>query len=125
MRYRFLLGGKRLDQDDWVTDADRQGAFGFETTFGKPDWPVAVALDYIGSANGRGVPGHAAAPGGHRPVPRGPVFNGGAFWRLGKRFNIGVDVRLSTGEVRIFGEDVQAGGVTTGLLLGWGWGGGE
>jgi len=51
-------------------------------------------------------------------------FNGGAFWRLGKRFNIGVDLRLSAGEVTLFGEDVKAGGGTLGLLLGWGWGGG-
>lgn len=54
----------------------------------------------------------------------GMWFNGGAFWRLGKKFNIGVDFRLSGGEVTLFGQDVQAGGATLGLLLGWGWGGG-
>ena len=54
----------------------------------------------------------------------GVWFNGGAFWRLGKKFNIGVDLRLSAGEVSLFGRDVQAGGAMLGLILGWGWGGG-
>lgn len=48
-------------------------------------------------------------------------INGGVFWRLGSRFNIGGTVRYSDAEVTIFGQDVQAGGLTYGLLLGWGW----
>ncbi|MGH9866612.1 MAG: outer membrane protein [Candidatus Polarisedimenticolia bacterium] len=46
---------------------------------------------------------------------------GGIFWRLGSRFNIGVSLRWSTGEVELFDVDVQAGGLQGGLLLGWGW----
>jgi len=51
----FLLGQKGLDSDDWGNssfgvDADSQPVFGVETTFGATSWPVAIALDYIGSA---------------------------------------------------------------------------
>jgi hypothetical protein len=46
---------------------------------------------------------------------------GGVFWRLGSRFNIGGTVRYSSAELEIFDRDVEAGGFTYGLLLGWGW----
>jgi len=49
-------------------------------------------------------------------------INGGVFWRIGERFNIGVDVRL------LFGSDIDIAGVSAdvdyeqfGLILGWGW----
>jgi hypothetical protein len=166
----FALGGKALDEDDWG-DADGQGLFGVKTTFGKPDWPVYVALDSIGS--GKTEQQLVTTPvlaevdlfqatsefdagvrkiwkaGKARPFVGGGFgiitgrqetniqlltiddtdstlglwLNGGCFWRLGKRFNIGVDLRLSAGEVELFGRDVQAGGTSLALLLGWGWGG--
>jgi hypothetical protein len=47
--------------------------------------------------------------------------DGGVFWRLGQRFNIGFDVRLSAAEVELFQVDTEAGGSHLGLLLGWGW----
>jgi hypothetical protein len=53
----------------------------------------------------------------------GVWIDGGCFWRLGKKFNIGLNARISRGEVTIEDEDIQAGGLTLGLLLGWGWGG--
>jgi len=47
---------------------------------------------------------------------------GGVYWRIGSRFNIGGDVRIS------FGSDLEAAGIEgdadyfqLGLLLGWGW----
>jgi hypothetical protein len=40
----------------------------------------------------------------------------GAFWRLGRKFNIEVDFRLSAGEVELFGQDVQAGGALLYIL---------
>ncbi|HET8947552.1 MAG TPA: hypothetical protein VFQ07_11275 [Candidatus Polarisedimenticolia bacterium] len=46
---------------------------------------------------------------------------GGVFWRLGRRFNLGGSVRWSDAQVTLFDNDVQAGGLTYGLLLGWGW----
>ena len=51
----------------------------------------------------------------------------GVFWTLGKRFNIGVDVRWSEAKVDLdFGsgvvaKDINAGGLHYGLLLGFGW----
>jgi len=57
----------------------------------------------------------------------GPWIDGGIFWRLGTRFNIGFDVRWSEAEVDLdFGgglvtNDIDAGGLHAGLLLGFGW----
>ena len=57
----------------------------------------------------------------------GPWISGGVFWRLGKRFNLGFDVRYSSAEVDLdFGggvvaEDVKAGGFHGGITLGFGW----
>jgi len=51
----------------------------------------------------------------------------GLFFRLGSRFNIGLDLRYSTADVDLdFGSgfvarDVNAGGFGYGLLLGFGW----
>ena len=54
-------------------------------------------------------------------------INGGVFWRLSKRFNIGVDARWSGGEVELGNNltgkrKVEAGGGYLGLLLGFGFG---
>jgi hypothetical protein len=57
----------------------------------------------------------------------GAWVGGGLFFRLGKRFNIGGDVRWSSAEVDLdFGgglvtPDLEAGGLHVGLLLGFGW----
>ena len=54
----------------------------------------------------------------------GAWVDGGIFWRLGKRFNIGLEARYSRAELSFTGREVQAGGFNLGLILGWGWGGG-
>ena len=54
----------------------------------------------------------------------GAWVDGGIFWRLGKRFNLGLEARFSSAKLSFAGRDVQAGGVSLGLILGWGWGGG-
>jgi len=54
----------------------------------------------------------------------GAWVDGGVFWRLGKRFNLGFEARISAAELTLSGRKVQAGGVSLGLILGWGWGGG-
>ena len=51
----------------------------------------------------------------------GAWVGGGAFWRVGSRFNIGGAIRYSTADVEFGGEDIDAGGLSVGLLLGWGW----
>lgn len=56
-----------------------------------------------------------------RDAAAGPWINGGVFWRLGPRFNIGLSARWSSGDVRLFGQELDAGGFQFGLLLGFGW----
>jgi hypothetical protein len=57
----------------------------------------------------------------------GPWIGGGVMWRLGTRFDIGLDVRWSDGDVDLdFGggataPGLDAGGLHYGLLLGFGW----
>jgi hypothetical protein len=60
----------------------------------------------------------------------GPWVSGGVFWRLGKRFNLGFDVRWSYAEVELEFDDgaifvpdrkVKAGGLHGGITLGFGW----
>lgn len=51
-------------------------------------------------------------------------LDGGIFWRLGRKFNLGLEARFSSAELGFTGREVQAGGVSLGLILGWGWGGG-
>ena len=55
----------------------------------------------------------------------GAWVDGGIFWRLGNRFNIGFDARYSKAEIKpsVSGVefDVEAGGLHAGLLLGFGW----
>ena len=73
---------------------------------------------------------------GDQGIPRLPVIvseedeapgvwvDGGIFWRLGRKFNLGLEARFSSAELGFRGRDVQAGGVSLGLILGWGWSGG-
>ena len=52
----------------------------------------------------------------------GAYVHGGVFWRLGKRFNIGLDARIVTGtDITLFTEDGDADYFQGGLVLGFGW----
>jgi hypothetical protein len=50
----------------------------------------------------------------------GAWIDGGVFWRLGRRFNIGIEARVSRGEITFGPFDVEAGGEQVGLILGFG-----
>ena len=60
-------------------------------------------------------------------VALGPWAGGGIFWRLGTRFNIGIDLRWSAADVELDFDDggalrdLDAGGMHYGLTLGFGW----
>jgi outer membrane protein with beta-barrel domain len=54
-------------------------------------------------------------------VGMGLWVGGGVFWRIGSRFNIGGSVRYSDVNVNLFDVDGDAGGLTYGVILGWGW----
>jgi hypothetical protein len=47
-------------------------------------------------------------------------IDGGVFWRLGRRFNLGIEARFSRAEITLFGVDGEAGGEHIGLILGFG-----
>lgn len=52
----------------------------------------------------------------------GLYISGGVYWRLGSRFNIGVDGRFLTGtDIELFGISGDADYLQIGLLLGFGW----
>ncbi len=52
----------------------------------------------------------------------GAYFHGGVFWRIGQRFNIGIDGRFLVGtKITLFGEEGDADYVQLGMVLGWGW----
>lgn len=50
-------------------------------------------------------------------------LDAGLLWTLSRAFDLGFDAKLSTAEVRLFGDDKNAGGLHLGLLLGYHWGG--
>jgi hypothetical protein len=52
----------------------------------------------------------------------GAYFHGGVFWRIGQRFNIGIDGRFLMGtKMTLFGVEGDADYVQLGMILGWGW----
>lgn len=44
----FFLGGKSLDENDWEP-VDQHAEFGVLVDFKQQDWPVSIALDFLGS----------------------------------------------------------------------------
>ena len=51
----------------------------------------------------------------------GPWLQGGALFRLGSRFDIGLSLRWSMADATLFDRDVDAGGFQYGVVIGWGW----
>jgi len=48
-------------------------------------------------------------------------LNGGIYWTLNQHFNLGFDLRYSDAGVTLAGIDVEAGGTTAGIFLGYHW----
>lgn len=48
-------------------------------------------------------------------------LNGGIYWALTQHFNLGMDLRYSQAEVTLFNVNVEAGGTSVGLILGYHW----
>ncbi len=46
---------------------------------------------------------------------------GGVFWRIGSRFELGGQIRYNTAEVEVADEEIDIGGLEYGIILGWGW----
>jgi len=52
----------------------------------------------------------------------GVYAQGGVFWRIGPKFNIGLDLRVMGGtDITLFGASGDADYGQAGLVLGWGW----
>lgn len=48
----FFLGQKTLNDDAWESlGVEKQGEFGILIDFKKEDWPVSIALDFLGSSD--------------------------------------------------------------------------
>jgi hypothetical protein len=113
-----------FEADTWEFGAGVNKTFGS----GKLHPYLGAGLDYIKvdvTAKENGLSGSDDANG------FGFWGGGGAFYRIGTRFNLGGTVRYSsanvdfnaydTGTIEFSGADVNAGGVTFGFLVGWGW----
>lgn len=48
-------------------------------------------------------------------------LNGGVYWTLGQHFNLGLQARYSKAEVQFLGVDIEAGGTTVAVMLGYHW----
>jgi hypothetical protein len=52
---------------------------------------------------------------------------GGALWRIGRTFNLGIDLRYSAAHLEFerqgFTQHVVLDGLCAGILTGWSWGG--
>lgn len=46
----FFLGGKTLEENDWAP-VDQQAEFGVLVDFKQQNWPVSIALDFLGSVD--------------------------------------------------------------------------
>ncbi len=46
-------------------------------------------------------------------------LEGGAMFKVRKKFSLGLDLRYSTADVTLFGDKLDAGGAHGGLLFGW------
>lgn len=124
----YASSGARFAVD--VTAATLEGAVGVRKI-----WQVGKARPYVGA--GVGLVGadfeYDNKFGGSRFDDEaygngfGPWAGGGVFWRLGERFNLGLDLRWNQAEVDIVSdsgqtlEDVDVGGFSYGLTLGFGW----
>jgi hypothetical protein len=48
-------------------------------------------------------------------------LGGGVYWTLSEHFNLGLELKVSSAEVTLFGVDANAGGGHFGLLIGYHW----
>jgi opacity protein-like surface antigen len=104
----------------------------FEVAVGvRKIWKKGRVLPYLG-AGVAGIGAGVKADDGFVSVDAddaalGFWAGGGVFWRLGNHFNLGLDVRYSNAEVDldlgagVVVQDVSAGGLHYGALVGFGW----
>ncbi len=108
------LGPGVATLDEWTAEID----LGV-----RKDWPRGRTRPFIGG--GLGIIGGSrellALPGvvaSNDDSALGLWIDGGVVWRLGKRFELGLEGRFSRAEIQLE-EDVEAGGAHLLLLFGW------
>lgn len=159
---RLSLGAKQVDDKDWRDD--RQDAMAIAVDFQRKDWPLAIAIDFVGagSEQGSGASRVEEVSGGlHLGVRKywqiedcvlrphlggglallaaerrlgsgagerkdddkgtGAWIGGGVDIALAEHLTLGAELRYSQAEVSLFGADVEAGGLYSGLSLGTRW----
>ena len=107
--------------DENVLGVDEEGTT-IELDFGvRKVWQRGNARPYIGGGFAF-ISGEIEMAGGRilDETELGGWLGGGVYWRVGRRFHIGFTLRFSSAEVDIPGGDLDLGGSTFGLTLGWG-----
>lgn len=114
-------------QEDFIGTADVYGSVA-EVDFGvNKTWVTKGSVrPFIGGGLATvGASFVIEAPGGDiddDDSSGGAYFHGGVYWRIGRRFNIGIDGRLLAGtKITFFGEEGDADYLQVGMILGWGW----
>ena len=123
-----LLGSGGYDKDD-TTDVKTTGStselqLGIKKVFGDDGggvfrgW-VAGGVAIVSAARRIDPPGAGSTKDDDSGV--GGWLGGGLYWTIANHFNIGPMVELSAAKVTLFGQDIQAGGLDAGILLGYHW----
>ncbi|HET6372066.1 MAG TPA: hypothetical protein VFG76_02085 [Candidatus Polarisedimenticolia bacterium] len=121
----YIFSAGKEEEDLLGVNVDLK-ALTAEVGFGiQKTWDLSRTHPYIGGGLNM-VIAQAEVEGGGTSVTENDIspgawVGGGVFWRLGSRFNLGVAGRLSRATVTLAEEDVEAGGLSYGLILGWGW----
>jgi hypothetical protein len=158
-----LFLGQRQFEDEEILHIEDAPQIGMFLTHGKPDAPVALAVDLLIAQNDETIGEQrfetttVELDGGVRKIwlkrvrpfvgggialikfmseagivttdtfgtdsddfGAGLWVDGGVLWNVGENFRLGLDVRYSWADVKIFHEDLNGGGTQVGLLIGWG-----
>jgi len=115
-----LYGSSKEDKDQGITGNTAEFALGIRKIWGhghvRPYLGGGAAFMYGGAKvdfSGTVVEDTDTSP--------GAWADGGVFWRLGSHFNLGLAARYSKATVTLFDTDMEAGGYSGGVMLGWGW----
>jgi opacity protein-like surface antigen len=82
---------------------------------------IGGGLSYISTSTDRSIDGSSVKDDSDSDRSTGSWIGAGFYWRPITHLNIGIDIRTSGGDVELFGEDLEAGGIHAGLLVGYHW----
>jgi opacity protein-like surface antigen len=82
---------------------------------------IGGGLTYISVSTDRSTDGSNANKDSDSDRSSGTWIGVGVYWHPITHLNMGIDVRSSDGDVALFGEDLEAGGIHAGLFMGYHW----